>query len=69
MPVTPEAPDQVEMARLVHDLRQPLSTLMLLADNLQHVDLHGDAAAIAEEIARQVGEAVAIARQINRLVE
>jgi signal transduction histidine kinase len=58
-----------DLAELIHELRQPLSTLMLLVENAQQLDLSTEAAAVVENIAAQVAEAVAVARKISRLVD
>ena len=58
-----------EAAELVHALRQPLSTLLLLVDRAQQIDLPDDAAEVVAQIAQQVDELVSVTRKISRLVE
>ena len=66
----PSEPSEVQVvAQLVHDLRQPLSALRLLVDNASALELPDDAAAIVRAIGEQVDEAVAVAREISRVVD
>ena len=65
---TPAEPPLEELADLVHELRQPLSALGLLAENVRELDLPEGAADLVTRMADQAAEAVDIARKINRLL-
>lgn len=66
---TGPAGDHEELRRLLHGLRQPLGTLVLLADNAQRMSDGSDLRMTLRRIEEQVDQAVEAARKIARALD
>lgn len=64
-PATPEIP--LELSRLVHELRQPLSAARLLTDELARVDRSSPAAEQLDLLSLAVSEAIEVAHALDAL--
>jgi hypothetical protein len=58
-----------DVTLLVHDLRQPLSTLRLLTASARDLATDEATVRVIEHIASQVDDAIDVARRISRLIE
>lgn len=68
-PVDRPPTELAELAELVHDLRQPVSALLMLVGNLQRLELPAEARPWTAAVQREVEELAAVSQQIARLLE